>query len=161
MKSTLLVLSLMLMWNLNAYCQDEKMASSEELQKWIEKDKESTRAKTDDQILIVIVKVKNESKEAFEAWIKNVLYSALYKSESEMKKAQLKTTRWLEPVMQNEDSTWTYSWIMDPIIPETNYDIPKFLNNEYGEELGNKHWVEYLTFMAGPPQGIVLKQTGL
>jgi len=149
----------MLIWNLNAYSQDEKIASSEELQKWIAKDKESTRAKTDDNILIVIVKVKDESKQEFEIWIKDVLYSALYKSESEMKKAQLKATRWLEPVRQNQDSTWTYSWIMDPLIPETNYDIPKFLNLEYGVELGKKHWEKYMTLIAEPPQSIVLKQT--
>lgn len=161
MKSILLTLSLLLVWNVTIYGQDEKMASSEELQKWIAKDKESTRAKTDDNILIVIVKVKDEAKQEFETWIKDVLYSALYKSESEMKKAQLKATRWLEPVRQNQDSTWTYSWIMDPLIPKTNYDIPVFLNSEYGEELGKKHWEKYMAFMAEPPQAVVLKQTGL
>lgn len=159
MKPALLIFALILFWNVKASCQDEKMASSEELQKWIEKDKESTRAKADDEILIVIVKVKNESKQEFDRWIKDVLYSALYKSESEMKKAQLKATRWLEPVSQNQDSTWTYSWIMDPLIPNTNYDIPRFLNLEYGEELGKKHWEKYMTFMSEPPHAIILKQT--
>lgn len=147
------------MWTVNADCQEEKMASSEELQEWIEKDKESTRAKAEDKILIVIVKVKDESKQEFDLWIKDVLYAALYESESEMKKAQLKATRWLEPIRQNKDSTWTYSWIMYPLIPKTNYDIPRFLNLEYGEELGKKHWDKYLTFMAEPPQSIVLQQT--
>jgi hypothetical protein len=159
MKSVILILALTLVWNVNATCQEEKMASSKELQKWIKKDKESTRAKTGDNILVVIVKVKDESKQEFELWIKDVLYSALNKSKSEMKKAQLKATRWLEPVRQNEDSTWTYSWIMDPLIPNTNYDIPRFLDLEYGEELGKKHWEKYMTFMAELPQTMVLKQT--
>lgn len=147
------------MWNFKANCQDETMAGSEELQMWLEKDKASTRAKNDEMVFIVVVKVKNESKQEFEKWIKDVLYSALYKSESEIKMAQLKATRWLEPVEQNEDSTWTYSWIMDPLIPKTNYDILKFLNSAYGEELAEEHWKKYLTFMATPPQSIVLKQT--
>ena len=90
-----------------------------------------------------------------------MLYSALNKSDSEMKKAQLKATRWLEPVRQNKDSTWTYSWIMDPIIPNTNYDISTFLELEYGKDLGQKYWVMYLSFMAADPQIITLKQTGL
>lgn len=149
----------MILWSTNSSCQDGKMASSDELQKWIQLDKEATRAKTDEQILMVIVKIKNKSKGEFETWIKDVLYSALNNSESEMKKAQLKATRWLEPVGQNKDSTWTYSWIMDPIIPNTNYDIPVFLNKEYGEEIGKKHWDTYLTFMAEEPQAIVLRQT--
>lgn len=159
MKPAILVFSLMVFWSVNSNCQDEKMASSEELQKWISLEKEATRAKTDEMILIVIVKVKDNSKNEFETWIKDVLYKALYSSESEMKKAQLKATRWLEPVEQNKDSTWTYSWIMDPIIPNTNYDITTFLDNEYGKELGKKHWEKYLTFMAEEPQAIALKQT--
>ncbi|WKN42929.1 hypothetical protein [Tunicatimonas pelagia] len=89
MKPTMLIVSLLFLWNLTVHCQDVDMASSEELQPWIEKDKESTRAKTNDKVLIVIVKVKNEAREEFDTWIKDVLYSALYNSESEMKKAQL------------------------------------------------------------------------
>ena len=161
MKSILLILCFSIIWSINVNAQDEKMASNEELQKWIEKDKESTRANFNDQILIVIVKIKDETKAEFDTWIKDVLYEALYKSESQMKKAQLKATRWLEPVRQNKDSSWTYSWIMDPLIPDTNYDIPRFLNLEYGEEMGKTHWDKYLTFMAAPPQSIVLKQTGM
>jgi hypothetical protein len=76
-----------------------------------------------------------------------------------MKKAQLKVTRWLEPVHQNTDSTWTYSWIMDPVIPNTDYDILTFLKNEYGNETGEKHWQTYLTFMAREPIIVGLKQT--
>jgi len=161
MKQILLILSLSIFWNPNANSQDKVMASSAELSKWIAKDKEFTRAKTNDKILIVIVKVKDEAKLEFESWIKDVLYAALYASESEMKKAQLKATRWLEPTAQNKDNTWTYSWIMDPLIPNTNYDIPRFLDLEYGEEIGKSHWEKYLTFMAAPPQSIVLNQTGM
>lgn len=139
----------------------EEMATSEELQEWIGKDKESTRAKNGDQVLIVIIQVKSASKQDFDAWIEDVLYAALHSTDSEMKMAQLKATRWLTPVSQNADGTWTYSWIMDPVIPKTNYDIPRFLNLEYGEELGNVHWQKYLSFLAVPPQAYVLQQTDL
>ena len=93
MKSAILIFSLLIFWSVNSNCQNEKMASSEKLQKWISLKKEATRAKTDKMILIVIVKVKGQFKVEFEKWIKDVLYKALYRSESEMKKAQLKTTR--------------------------------------------------------------------
>lgn len=76
-----------------------------------------------------------------------------------MKKDQLKVTRWLEPAHQNEDKTWTYVWIMDPIIPNTDYDIPTFLNMEYGEEKGKEHWAKYQTFWAKPVEAHMLKQT--
>jgi hypothetical protein len=135
------------------------MADSKVLQKWIKSNKEANRAKTSETILIVVVNVKKESKKEFDFWVKDVLYAALYSSKSEMKKAQLKTVRWFEPVRQNKDSTWTYSWIMDPIIPKTDYEIDTFLEKEYGKELGQKHWNKYLTFMADEPKVIALKQT--
>lgn len=159
MKNLILILIIGLLAQFKAFAQTDEMPSIAELQKWSHLEKEETRAKHDDQVLIVIVKVKEDSKEDFDLWIKDVLYDALYKSESMMKKAQLKATRWLEPTKQNEDGTWTYSWIMDPMIPGTNYDIIPFLTSEYGEKEGMKHWATYLTFMAGPPQSIIVTQT--
>jgi len=147
------------MCSLISFGQSEATASSSELQKYIALDKEETRAAFDDQVLIVVVPVKEEAKAEFDTWIKDVLYNALNKSDSEMKKAQMKTTRWLEPERQNKDGSWTYTWIMDPFIPGTNYDILPFLHDEYGEAAGNKHWAKYLTFMAAAPQSILLKQT--
>ena len=141
------------------FSQNDQPENTAVLDKWIKTEKESNRAVTNDNVLIVIVTVKNESKSEFEDWISNVLYSALNESESKMKKAQLKVTRWLEPIHPNKDSTWTYSWIMDPLIPNTDYDITTFLNNEYGTEEGKKHWEKYLSFMAIEPQAFFLKQT--
>ncbi len=159
MKKIIVTVLLILPLSVQLQAQEGKKATSAELQKWIALDKEETRAANDQQVLIVLVQVKEESKDDFDAWIKDVLYAALYKSKSEMKKAQLNAVRWMEPVRQNEDGTWTYSWIMDPIILGTNYDIIPFLTSEYGEEEGMKHWDKYLTFMAAQPQSIMLKQT--
>ncbi len=139
--------------------QPSEMASREVLQHWIQSDKKVNRAKDNERVLLVVVTVKQDWRTPFEKWIREVLYAALYKSKSEMKKAQLKVTRWLEPVRQNQDSTWTYCWIMDPVIPNTDYDILTFLKNEYGNETGTAHWNTYLTFMAQEPLIVGLKQT--
>lgn len=121
--------------------------------------REQMRAKNGDEVLIIVTYVKDELKPEFEKWISDVLYAALNKTTNPMKKDQLKVTRWLEPAHQNEDKTWTYVWIMDPIIPNTDYDIPTFLNQEYGEEKGKEHWAKYQTFWAKPVEAHILKQT--
>jgi hypothetical protein len=159
MKSLVLLTAILLLNSFSTFAQEQEQASSAELQKWIALEKEETRANYSDLVLVVIVKVKDESKKDFETWVDEVLYNALNNSESEMKKAQLKATRWLEPTKQNGDGSWTYSWIMDPVIPKTNYDIQPFLINEYGEKAGKDHWQKYLTFMAGPPQSYMFTQT--
>lgn len=123
--------------------------------------REQMRAKYGDEVLIVVTYVKDESKSDFEKWINDVLYAALNKTKNPMKIDQLKVTRWLVPTHQNEDKTWTYVWIMDPIIPNTDYDIPTFLNKEYGEEKGKEHWEKYQTFWAKSVEVHALKQTSL
>ena len=136
----------------------EELATAEELQDWINMNKETTRAKTGDIVYLVMATVKDADKSRFEKWTNEILYAALYKSNNPMKKAQLNATRWLEPLQKNMDESWTYCWIMDPAIPKTIYDIPLFLTQEYGEMKGKKYFEEY--------QGMVeekvfaFKQTG-
>ena len=121
--------------------------------------KEQMRAKTGQDVWVIVTYVKDDSKSAFEQWAKTIFYPALQQSENPMHKAQLNATRWLEPAGQNEDKTWTYAWIMDPVVPDANYDIPLLLNTAYGEEKGKAHWEKYQTFWAKPVEAHVLKQT--
>ena len=157
MKSMLVTTALLFAISHTLYAQAKEMASLEELQRWIDSDKATNRAKVGDMVYIVIVKVKDESKIEFETWVDQVLYAALNRSESPMKKAQLKATRWLEPLGPKEDGTWNYCWIMDPGIPKTEYDILAFLKSEYGEEKGQQHYDKYQSLVEETPYG--LRQT--
>lgn len=159
MRLSILTLLLTNFLFISIYSQNESDGNNKILEKWINTEKGENRAATNDKVQISIVTIKNESKAEFEDWISNVLYSALNSSESRMKQAQLKATRWLEPLEPNPDSTWTYCWIMDPLIPNTIYDIPDFLNKEYGEELAGKHLNKFMSFMAREPQNVFLRQT--
>ena len=121
--------------------------------------KEQTHAKTGEEVWVIVNYVKEDSKLAFEQWIKRVFYPALEKSQNPMTKEQLNATRWLEPARQNEDKTWTYVWIMDPVVPNADYDILNLLNTAYGEEKGKAHWEKYQTFWSKPLEAHILKQT--
>jgi hypothetical protein len=121
--------------------------------------KEQTRAKTGDEVWVIVNYVKENSKPEFEQWIKDVFYPALHKSKDSMTKEQLNATRWLEPARQNEDKSWTYVWIMDPVVPNADYDITSLLNKAYGEEKGKAHWEKYQSFWSKPLEAHILKQT--
>lgn len=122
--------------------------------------KEQMRAKAGEEVWIIITYVKDDAKSAFEKWIKEVFYPALHKSKNPMNKAQLNATRWLEPAHQNEDKSYTYVWIMDPIVPNGDYDITALLNTAYGEAKGKEYWDQYQAFWAKPVEAHILKQTG-
>lgn len=124
-----------------------------------ESTKEQTRAKTGDEVWVIVNYIKEDSKPAFEQWIKDVFYPALHKSQDPMVKEQLKATRWLEPARQNEDKSWTYVWIMDPVVPKADYDMESLLNTAYGEEKGKAYWEKYQTFWSKPLEAHILKQT--
>ncbi len=121
--------------------------------------KEQMRAKSGEEVWVIVTHVKSDQKPAFEQWVKEIFYPALHKSQKPMNKEQLQSTRWLEPAAQNEDKTWTYVWIMDPVVPKGDYDIPTLLNTAYGEEKGKAHWEAYMAFWAKPVDMHVLKQT--
>ncbi|MBK9734297.1 MAG: hypothetical protein IPO92_04735 [Saprospiraceae bacterium] len=135
--------------------QETKNSKSES----ISPSKEQMRAKIGEEVWIIVSYIKNDSKSEFEKWIKEIFYPALQNSKNPMNKLQLNSTRWLEPAHQNEDKTWTYVWIMDPVVTNGDYDIPTLLNKEYGEAKGTDHWVKYQTFWAKPTEAHILKQT--
>lgn len=115
-------------------------------------------AKPGETVLVVVAAVKPNKKAEYETWMNDVMYAALYKSKNPVKKEQLKVTRWLKPARQNADSTWTYAFIMDPVIPKTDYDIPTFLKQEYGDEKGAQYVSQYESFLARPIVIHALKQ---
>ncbi len=121
--------------------------------------KEQMRAKNGEEVWVIVTHVKGNQKPAFEQWVKEIFYLALQKSQNPMHKEQLQSTRWLEPAAQNEDKSWTYVWIMDPVVPKADYDIPTLLNTAYGEEKGKAHWEAYMAFWAKPVEAHILKQT--
>lgn len=121
---------------------------------------EQVRAKAGQDVWIVVTYVKDAARPEFEKWVQEVFYTALQKSANPMHQDQLNNTRWLEPASQNEDKSWTYVWIMDPVVPKADYDIPTLLNATYGEVKGKEHWEKYQTFFVKGPEIHTLKQTG-
>lgn len=118
------------------------------------------RAKQSDVVQVIILTVKENAKTDFEDWIDNIFYKALYNSPNQVRKDQLKVTRFLKPYEQNADKTWSYTWIMDPVLSGIDYNILFLLKEEYGEENALKYWEKYLTFFAKPQFQKLFIQTG-
>lgn len=120
---------------------------------------QKSQAKEGESVWLITVTVKNDQKSNFEKWINEVMYPALRNSKDKMRQAQSKATRWLKPAAQNADQTWTYAWIMDPVVVGADYDIPTLLKQAFGDEMANKHWEAYVSYLAKEPEVIELIQT--
>ncbi len=119
---------------------------------------ELPRAKDGEEVWVILTFVKADKKADYEKWMREVFFAALHKTQSQQLKDQMKTTRWLTPKGQNEDKSWTYAFLMDPVVPNGDYDITSLLNKEYGEEKGKAYWEQYQSFWAKPVEAHVLNQ---
>ena len=120
---------------------------------------ELPRAKNGEEVWAIVSYIKADKKADYEKWMQEVFFAALRKTENQLYKDQMKATRWLTPKGQNEDQSWTYTFLMDPVVPNGDYDMTSLLNKEYGEEKGKAYWEQYMSFWAKPVEAHILHQT--
>jgi hypothetical protein len=111
-----------------------------------------------EKVWIIVNYIKEDSKANYEKWMLDIFLAPMNITQDSILKKQNIATRWLKPIKQNEDKTWTYVFLMDPVIPNGDYDIKKFLIKTYGEEKGVNYMKEYETFIATEGQIHVMKR---
>jgi hypothetical protein len=105
-----------------------------------------------EKVWIVVNYIKETAKSDYEKWMTEVFFTPMKTTQDTILKKQYAATRWLTPAKQNEDKTWTYVFIMDPVIPKGNYDIENYLVKSYGEQMGEAYMKQFEGFMAAAGQ---------
>jgi len=84
---------------------------------------------------VILNHVKADRRANFEAFLYERLLPALQKaSASDQTSAKLhKQTRVLVPKEANSDGTYTYIWVMDPVVPGADYDYRAILERAYSK----------------------------
>lgn len=114
--------------------------------------KADMRAKQGEDVWLIINYVKDEAKADYEAFMADTFFALLQKSKNEKTRQQYRQTRYLKPALQNEDATWTYVFLMDPVEEDGNYDIPELFMEVHSEEEAQKLMEQYESFMARPTE---------
>ncbi len=107
-----------------------------------------TGAREGDQVWLIVNYVKAESKQEFEQFMGDVFFKVLTTSLVPQRAEQYQKTRWLTPAQQNEDRTWTYAFIMDPVVANANYDIEKLFQEQYSPEKSAELFRQYESYVA-------------
>ena len=110
--------------------------------------KTNTKAREGDQVWLIVNYVKAESKREFEQFMEDVFFKVLTTSRDPQRAEQYQKTRWLTPAQQNEDRTWTYAFIMDPVVANANYDIEKLFQEQYSPEKSAELFRQYESYVA-------------
>lgn len=119
-----------------------------------------TRAKQNDTVWVLLNHVKADKCQQFEKFIHEIFWPAS-KNLSEYDQKVFNQTRVLHPTAKEEDGTYTYVFIMDPVIPGADYSIENFLVKEYGKQKGEEYGKMYTDCLTGDQTGWTLTQTEL
>lgn len=115
-----------------------------------------SRANVNDNVMVVLNHVKSDKISQFEYFYKNYLATAGAEINPEAKA----TVRTFKPLGDNEDGTFTYIFLMDPMVKNYDYDIFNTLSKKYGAEKANEYLRMYLACLKeGESEFYSLSQT--
>ena len=114
----------------------------------------SSGAASGDPMWVILNHVKADKRAQFEKYVYEVLLPALEKNaESDpISRNIIEQTRMLEPRGANKDSSYTYIWLMDPLVKKANYSYPGILSRVHSPEETEKYISMQLECLVGGRQ---------
>jgi hypothetical protein len=118
----------------------------------------SLRAAKGDTVWVLLNQIKADKREQFEKFVHEILWPVALKLDLIDQKVA-KQTRVLHPVEMNKDSTYTYVFLMDPVIPGASYEVMYYLKKGYGEEKAIEYSKMFEECYANPQIGYTVIQS--
>jgi hypothetical protein len=94
------------------------------------------RAQAGDTVYLVDHYVRPDQREQFEEFVSQILWPALRGRVQQQ-------TRMLKSLVPNEEGSYTYTFVLDPVVPGERYNILDFLRATYPEEEAVQHYVRF------------------
>ena len=107
------------------------------------RERENIRAHEGQDMWVILNHVRADKKEAFEHFLHATLMPAVAHVEPEV----YNKVRVLHPTMPNKDGSYTYVFLMDPLVLEGEYNVENILFEFYKPDLAReymKFWSEAL-----------------
>ncbi|AKD03673.1 hypothetical protein POKO110462_02440 [Pontibacter korlensis] len=113
-----------------------------------------------DTVWVVVNHVKPDIREQFERFVYETFWPASKKLNSNAQRA-FNHTRVLNPVGPEEDGTYTYVFLMDPVISGEDYHIDSLLRKMYSEQEANAYYKQFEETLARGGEVYVVVQSQL
>ena len=120
----------------------------------------SSVAAPGDPMWVILNHVKADKRAQFEKFVYEILLPALEENAKNDSKTRnlIEQTRMLEPRRANKDSSYTYIWLMDPIVKDADYSYPGILNRVHSPEETEKYISMQLECLVGSQVSYGVKQ---
>lgn len=96
-------------------------------------------AKTNETVWLCTYKVKGDKRQQYEHFIHDILWAGASKLSGNERKI-FSQTRIMHPEKIEKDGTYLYSFLMDPVIKNTDYDIHSLIKKMYGAKKGEEYY---------------------
>jgi len=117
--------------------------------------RETIRAAEGEQVWVVLNHVKADKLEQHLHFVNDILLPAAEKIDP----VAFRHTRFLHPVEQNEDGTYTSVFLMDPVIKGTDYSFEPLFKKAYGEDKVEEYVQLWDESLASPQVGYAVIQS--
>ena len=108
------------------------------------REREDIRAHQGENVWVVLNHIRAEKREAFEYFVNSILMPAV----AHVHPGVYNKIRILNPTRLNQDGTYTYVFLMDPVVPGGVYEFNAILHEYYKSELADEYikiWYEALS----------------
>jgi hypothetical protein len=118
------------------------------------------RAVQGDTMWVLLNDVKPDKREQFEHFVEQVLIPAVENlaATDEQQMTLLQQTRTLYPTEANEDGTYTYVWLMDPLVSGADYSFQGLFSRVYTAEETAQYIAMFYDALERPQYGYVVVQ---
>jgi hypothetical protein len=116
------------------------------------------RAKEGDSVWIYINHVKADKRQDFEKLLHEVFFDSSSRLSDDQRRV-FQQTRILHPTQAEKDGSYSYVFLMDPVISGGEYDIEKLMEKIYGKENAKQYMTRWASAEAREQTGYILVQS--
>lgn len=96
-------------------------------------------AKVNETVWLCTYKVKADKRQQYEHFVHDIFWKGATKLSGNERKL-FSQTRVMHPEKMEKDGTYLYSFLMDPVIKNTDYDILSLIKKMYGAKKGAEYY---------------------
>jgi len=117
--------------------------------------RDAIRARAGEKVWVLLNHIKADKREVFDHLLQNVLLPAAQRIAPDVHRH----VRILQPTGPNEDGTYTYIFLPDPVLPDADYSIANLLKQAYPAEQVPEYEQMWDDSLASPQVGYEVVQT--
>lgn len=115
-------------------------------------------AKEGDTVWVIVNHVKADKREQFERFVHEIFWPGAKNLRPAVQQV-FQQTRVLHPIQAEADGTYSYLFIMDPVVPGADYDIENLIRKMYEEKKANEYLKMFSETAAGTQTGYTVIQS--